>query len=71
VTHVDATVAEHRTHFERAGRPTAWVNHMLHLFTLVRADVFAPVTDGFERLTGQAPRTLASYAEEVKARRSA
>lgn len=65
IRHVDATPEEHRKHFEKSGRPQAWVDHMLHLFALVRAGVFTPVTDDFERLTGKAPRTLAAYAEEV------
>lgn len=67
VRHVDASVPEHRAHFARSGRPTAWVDHMLHLFALIRADVFSPVGDGAMRLTGRAPRTLAAYANEVLA----
>jgi uncharacterized protein YbjT (DUF2867 family) len=64
IRHVDATPAEHRTHFEKSGRPEAWVNHMLHLFNLVRAGVFSPLTNDFEHLTGKKPRTLRSYANE-------
>jgi uncharacterized protein YbjT (DUF2867 family) len=64
IHHVDATQAEHRKHFAKSGRPDAWINHMLHLFKLVRAEVFSPVTDEFERLTGKPPRTLTAYAEE-------
>jgi hypothetical protein len=41
---------------------------MMHLFTLIRAGVFDAVTDDVERLTGNAPRSLAAYAEEVFAR---
>jgi hypothetical protein len=41
---------------------------MMHLFVLVRAGVFATGTDDVERLTGHAPRSLATYAEEVFAR---
>ncbi|MEV4144999.1 NAD(P)H-binding protein [Amycolatopsis sp. NPDC049691] len=65
IHHVDATPEEHREHFAKSGRPEAWVNHMLHLFRLVRAGVFAPVTDDFERLTGKKPRTPREYAEEI------
>jgi uncharacterized protein YbjT (DUF2867 family) len=65
IRHVDATPAEHRAHFEKSGRPKEWVDHMLHLFKLVRAGVFSPVTDDFERLTKKPPRTLAAYAEET------
>ncbi|MFF1611731.1 NAD(P)H-binding protein [Amycolatopsis sp. NPDC058278] len=65
IRHRDATPAEHRAHFARSGHPEAWVEHMLHLFALVRAGVFAPVTDDFRRLTGKAPRTPAAYADEV------
>lgn len=64
IHHVDATPQEHRTHFEKSGRPKAWVDHMLHLFKLVRAGAFAPVTNDFEHLTGKPPRTLKAYAEE-------
>lgn len=64
VRHRDVTPEEHRAHFAKSGRPEAWVDHMLHLFALVRAGVFAAVTDDFRRLTGKPPRTLAAYAEE-------
>lgn len=64
IRHVDATPSEHRAHFAKSGRPEAWVNHMLHLFELVRAGVFSPVTADFERLTGKKPRTPRQYAEE-------
>ncbi len=60
----DVTPAEHREHFAKSGRPEAWVDHMLHLFELVRAGAFAAVTDDFRRLTGKEPRTLATYAGE-------
>ena len=65
IVHVDATPEEHRKHFEKSGRPKEWVDHMLHLFKLVRAGVFAPVTHDFEHLTGKAPRTPQAYAEET------
>nr|WP_052477520.1 hypothetical protein [Kibdelosporangium sp. MJ126-NF4]CEL12672.1 hypothetical protein [Kibdelosporangium sp. MJ126-NF4] len=45
VTHVDATLRQHREHFARSGRPDAWVDHMMHLFELVRAGAFTSVTD--------------------------
>jgi uncharacterized protein YbjT (DUF2867 family) len=64
IHHVDATPAEHRKHFEKSGRSEAWIDHMLHLFKLVRAGAFSPVTNDFKRLTGKNPRTLAAYAEE-------
>ncbi|WP_284745719.1 NAD(P)H-binding protein [Amycolatopsis sp. RTGN1] len=64
IHHIDATEEEHRNHFARSGRPEAWVNHMLHLFSLVRAGVFSPLTNDFEHLTGKRPRTLKSYAYE-------
>ena len=60
----EVTRAEHREYFARSGRPAAWVDHMLHLFELVRAGVFASVTDDVRRLTGKAPRTPAAYAAE-------
>ncbi|MEV6646331.1 NAD(P)H-binding protein [Amycolatopsis sp. NPDC051371] len=65
IRHVDATPAEHRKHFEKSGRPTAWVDHMLDLFKMVRAGVSAPITNDFEQLTGKPSRTLAAYAEET------
>lgn len=58
IRHVDANLAEHRAHFARSGRPDAWVDHMMHLFKLVRAGVFSPVTDDVQRLTGNPPRSL-------------
>ncbi|MEU4668337.1 NAD(P)H-binding protein [Amycolatopsis sp. NPDC023774] len=64
VRHVDADLEQHRAHFARSGRPDAWIDHMMHLFVLVRADVSAGVTDHVEQLTGHAPRTLADYAQE-------
>ncbi|MFJ7216432.1 NAD(P)H-binding protein [Amycolatopsis sp. NPDC098790] len=64
IKHVDAKPEEHRRHFEKSGRPEAWVNHMLHLFKLVRAGVFTAQTDDFENLTGRRPRTPRQYAEE-------
>lgn len=64
IRHIDATPTEHRAHFAKSGRPDAWVDHMLHLFHLVRAEAFEPVTDDFRRLTGKAPRTAEAYAEE-------
>ena len=51
VRHVDANLAEHRAHFARSGRPDPWVDHMMHLFELVRAGVFAAVTDDVQQLT--------------------
>jgi uncharacterized protein YbjT (DUF2867 family) len=65
VRHVDADVDQHRAHFARSGRPDPWIDHMMHLFVLVRAGVFDGVTDDVQRLTGHAPRTLAAYADEV------
>ena len=65
IRHADATLAEHRAHFAKSGRPDAWVGHMMHLFELVRADVFAPVSDEVQHLTGSPPRTLKAYATEV------
>ncbi|MGW4487302.1 hypothetical protein ACWEOE_26080 [Amycolatopsis sp. NPDC004368] len=65
IRHVDADLDQHRAHFARSGRPAAWVEHMMHLFALVRADVFDGVTDHVERLTGHAPRSLGDYAREV------
>ena len=65
VQHVDADLDQHRAHFARSGRPDAWIDHMMHLFALIRAGVFDAVTDDVERLTGNAPRSLAAYAEEV------
>ncbi|MGW5718089.1 NAD(P)H-binding protein [Amycolatopsis sp. NPDC003865] len=65
IHHRDATPEEHRRHFAKSGRPEAWVNHMLHLFTLVRAGVFTPVTSDFENLTGRSPRTPEAYAREI------
>ena len=38
---------------------------MMHLFALVRAGVYAPVTDDFARLTGKPPRALDNYAKEI------
>ncbi|MEV6899081.1 NAD(P)H-binding protein [Amycolatopsis sp. NPDC051372] len=64
VRHVDADLAQHRAHFARSGRPDAWIDHMMHLFVLVRADACDGVTDHVEQLTGHAPRTLADYARE-------
>jgi uncharacterized protein YbjT (DUF2867 family) len=68
IRHVNANLAEHRAHFARSGRPDAWVDHMMHLFELVRAGVFTPVTDHVQRLTGNPPRSLEAYAKEVFAR---
>jgi uncharacterized protein YbjT (DUF2867 family) len=65
IRHVDATPTQHREHFATSGRSDAWVDHMMHLFELVRAGVFAPVTNDFQRLTGNPPRTLEAYAKEV------
>jgi uncharacterized protein YbjT (DUF2867 family) len=65
VRHVDADLDTHRAHFARSGRPAAWIDHMMDLFTLVRADVFDGVTDDFERLTGHGPRSLDAYAAET------
>ncbi|WP_372664197.1 NAD(P)H-binding protein [Amycolatopsis kentuckyensis] len=64
IHHVDATPEQHREHFAKSGRPEAWINHMLHLFKLVRAGVFTPTTKDFEHLTGRRPRTAKAYAEE-------
>lgn len=64
IHHVDATPEQHRQHFAKSGRPEAWTNHMLHLFKLVRAGVFTPITEDFEHLTGRKPRTAKAYAEE-------
>jgi uncharacterized protein YbjT (DUF2867 family) len=63
--HVDATLAQHREHFVSSGRPDAWVEHMMHLFALVRGGVFTPVTDDLQRLTGRPARTLQAYAEQT------
>ena len=49
----------------RSGRGDAYADHVVHLFELVRAGVFAPVTDDFQRLTGNPPRSLEGYAKEV------
>lgn len=65
IRHVNANPAEHRAHFARSGRPDAWVDHMMHLFELVRAGVFSPVTDDVQRLTGNPPRSLEAYAKEI------
>ncbi|MEV4757613.1 NAD(P)H-binding protein [Micromonospora sp. NPDC049559] len=65
IRHVDADLTAHRAHFARSGRPDAWVDHMMHLFVLVRAGVFSAVTDDFRRLTGNPPRTLEAYAKEA------
>jgi uncharacterized protein YbjT (DUF2867 family) len=65
IRHVDATLAQHREHFAKSGRSDAWVDHMMHLFELVRAGVFAPATNDFQQLTSNAPRTLEAYAKEV------
>jgi uncharacterized protein YbjT (DUF2867 family) len=65
IRHVDADLERHRAHFARSGRPAAWVEHMMDLFVHVRADVFAPVTDNVQRLTGHAPRSLDAYAREA------
>lgn len=65
IQHVDANLTEHRAHFVRSGRPDAWVDHMMHLFELVRAGVFSPVTDDVQLLTGNSPRSLEAYAKEV------
>ncbi len=65
IRHLDATTTQHREHFARSGRPDAWVDHMMHLFELVRAGVFAPVTDDYHQLTGNAPRTVQAYAKEM------
>jgi uncharacterized protein YbjT (DUF2867 family) len=65
VRHVDADLTEHRAHFARSGRPDAWVDHMLALFQLIRAGVFAAVTDDVRQLTGSPPRTLEAYAKEI------
>lgn len=64
IHHKDATEEEHRRHFARSGRPEAWINHMLHLFSLVRAGAFTELTNDFEHLTGKKPRTLKAYATE-------
>ncbi len=68
IRHVNANLAEHRAHFARSGRPDAWVDHMMHLFELVRAGIFTPVTDHVQRLTANPPRSLEAYAKEVFAR---
>lgn len=68
IRHIDATPAEHRAHFAESGRPDAWIDHMMHLFKLVRTGVFAPATDDFQQLTGNAPRTLEAYAKEIWSR---
>lgn len=65
IRHVDADLERHRAHFARSGRPDAWVDHMMHLFVLIRADVFAGLTDDVERLTGHAPRSLDDYARQT------
>jgi uncharacterized protein YbjT (DUF2867 family) len=65
VRHVDATPAQHRAHFAKSDRPDAWVGHMMSLFKLVRAGVFATVSDDFQKLTGNRPRTLDAYAREI------
>jgi hypothetical protein len=68
ITHIEPSPAQHRAYFARSGRGDGYVNHMLHLFELIRAGVFATVTDDFERLTGKPPRTLQQYADEAWAR---
>jgi uncharacterized protein YbjT (DUF2867 family) len=65
VRHIDATLDEHREHFARSGRSDAWVDHMMHLFALIRAGVFAPVSDDVKRLTGNPPRTFEQYADQT------
>jgi uncharacterized protein YbjT (DUF2867 family) len=65
VRHIDANLDQHRAHFARSGRPDRWVAHMMHLFELIRAGVFAAVTDDVQQLTGNSPRTLQAYAEDV------
>ncbi|HVV11769.1 NAD(P)H-binding protein [Amycolatopsis sp.] len=65
IRHVDADLARHRAHFAKSGRSDAWADHMMQLFELIRADIFAPVTDSVERLTGHAPRTFEDYARET------
>jgi len=65
IRHADVTPAQHRAYFAESGRPDAWVNHMMHLFELVRAGVFAPVTEDVQHLTGNPPRTMNTYAKEA------
>jgi uncharacterized protein YbjT (DUF2867 family) len=70
IRYVEATRPQHREYFARSGRPDAWADHMVHLFDLVRAGVFAWVSDDFQQLTGKPPRTLEAYAKEVWAARA-
>jgi uncharacterized protein YbjT (DUF2867 family) len=65
IRHVDPPAVQHWDYFARSGRGDAYADHMVHLFELVRAGVFAPVTDDFQRLTGNPPRSLEGYAKEV------
>lgn len=65
IQYVEATRAQHRAYFARSGRPDAWADHMVHLFELVRAGVFASVSDDFQQLTGKPPHTLEAYAKEA------
>jgi uncharacterized protein YbjT (DUF2867 family) len=65
IRHADATPAEHRAYFAKSGLCDAWGDHMMHLFELVRAGVFAPVTDDFQQLTGNPPRSLDAYAKQA------
>lgn len=68
VRHIDANPDQHRAHFARSGRPDAWIDHLMHLFALIRTGVFDAVTNDVQRLTENTPRSLAAYADEVFAR---
>ncbi|WP_158581377.1 SDR family oxidoreductase [Actinomadura spongiicola] len=68
ITHVDATPDQHRAYFARSGLSEDWVEHMVDLFALVRANVFARVSDDYQELTGNPPRTLEAYAKEMWSR---
>ncbi len=65
ISHLDPTPARHRAYLARSGRDDAWIEHMLHLFRLIRAGAFAQIGDDFEQLTVRPARTLQSYVDEV------
>ena len=65
IRHVDGTLAEHREHMRGPDRPADYVNHINHLFMLARTGVQAPVSDDYQRLTGNPPRTFDDYIKET------
>lgn len=65
VRHVDATLPEHREHMRRPDRPAGYVNHINHLFEVVRTGVQAAVSDDYQRLTGNPPRTFENYVKDA------